>query len=79
MGLFGNKKSLVPEWAPFFSQKEYAAFLSALDGYFSKTLGLAYEIRDGMVVSESSEFGTKELGERPSGKTIMTLAGMRQP
>lgn len=32
---FGNKEP-IPKWASFFNEKEYAAFIKALDSYIKK-------------------------------------------
>lgn len=62
MGLFSRKKSSIPEWASFFKEKEYAAFIAAIDDYFRKTLNLTYEIQDGTIIPEESTAGFGTFG-----------------
>ena len=52
MSLFGRKT--VPEWASLFAEKEHIAFIAALESYFRKTLNLAYEIHDGVVLPDKT-------------------------
>jgi hypothetical protein len=62
MGIFGKKKSIVPEWASFFSEKEYDAFVKAIDLYFREKLKLSYELREGAIFVPENEFGFQKLG-----------------
>ena len=61
MGLFG-KKVIVPEWAAFFGEKEYAVFLKAVDLYFKGKLKLKYEMEDGIVKPGENPYGLSNLG-----------------
>lgn len=51
----------IPEWASFFDNKEYSAFINELDNYF-KSLNIGYELSDGQVEVETNEFGFNVLG-----------------
>lgn len=62
MGIFGKKKSIVPEWASFFSDKEYDAFVKAIDLYFREKLKLSYELREGAILVPENEYGFQKLG-----------------
>jgi hypothetical protein len=61
MGLFG-KKVVIPEWATFFSEKEYSVFSKAVDSYLKGKLKLVYEIRDGVVEIQDNQYGLSNLG-----------------
>lgn len=58
MGAFMKKR---PDWASFFRDEAYAAFVSALDGYF-KQLGAEYRLGEGMLEVDESVFGHSHLG-----------------
>lgn len=51
----------VPEWADFFTAKEYAAFTQALDNYFSNQQ-VDYQIDDGVMQLKESWYGMDNLG-----------------
>jgi hypothetical protein len=61
MGLFSRKKDLVPQWAAFFSAKEYAAFIGAIAQY-ADAQGVGWDERDGMLTFQQSEFGDNSYG-----------------
>ena len=60
--MFFFKKNAVPEWASVLNQKEYAAFISAVEQYF-KRRGGSFELDDGIVrLAENDwEFGLSNL------------------
>jgi hypothetical protein len=61
MGLFSRKKDSVPQWASFFSAKEYAVFIGAVTNY-ADALGVAWENRDGILVLLQGEFADHQYG-----------------
>lgn len=56
-----NQAQAVPEWAAFFSEKEYQLFLGALTRYFTSK-GLTFEIADGVLTTDEEKFGFQKLG-----------------
>jgi hypothetical protein len=62
MSFINRKKGSIPPWASFFSETEYAAFLSAIDSFFQNTLHLPYTIQDGAVIPAENEYNLNCLG-----------------
>lgn len=54
-------KTNVPEWASFFDEKEYSLFINEIDNYL-KNLNIQYEIGDGQIHVNETEFGFGNLG-----------------
>lgn len=50
-----------PEWAVFFDDEEYQAFMAAIDHYFA-VKQMPYEIGDGIITIQSKQFGGGQLG-----------------
>lgn len=51
----------IPEWASFFDNKEYSAFIKEIETYF-KNLNIQFEIGDGQIETNDNEFGFSNLG-----------------
>jgi len=51
----------IPEWASFFDNKEYSAFIKEIETYF-KNLNIQFEIGDGQIETNENEFGFSNLG-----------------
>jgi len=56
-----NNNSPKPEWASFFTDKEYAVFIEKADNYFKK-LKIEYQIFEGYLEVDSKDFGFERLG-----------------
>jgi hypothetical protein len=51
----------IPEWASFFDNKEYSAFIKEIETYF-KNLNIQFKIGDGQIETNENEFGFSNLG-----------------
>lgn len=51
----------IPEWASFFDNKEYSAFIKEIEIYF-KNLNIQFEIGDGQIETNENEFGFSNPG-----------------
>ena len=58
---FKKAKNQLPEWASFFKEKEYNAFIKVVGSYFSRK-GIGYKIEDGVVILEDDSLGFNNLG-----------------
>jgi hypothetical protein len=54
--LFKKKQTKTPEWASFFNDKQYNAFIKALDGYFYKK-NITYTLGEGSLTAGPNDFG----------------------
>jgi hypothetical protein len=61
---FFNKRTgrtIVPEWASFFDDKEYSVFIEEINNFFEK-LNIQYKISDGQVIVDDNDFSFRNLG-----------------
>lgn len=60
---FFNKKNKypVPEWASFFTEKEFNDFVKELNAYFQPK-GISPDLEAGLVIVNDQEFGAEQLG-----------------
>ncbi|MDL2284805.1 hypothetical protein LJC19_06665 [Oxalobacter sp. OttesenSCG-928-P03] len=56
-----EKKPEIPEWASFFTQEEYTAFLAGVDQYF-RDMAVTYTLEDGIIEVDPNEFRFSKLG-----------------
>jgi hypothetical protein len=56
-----DKNSNMPEWASFFSSREYLIFIEEIHKYFEK-ISTTYSIFDGVINVEETVFGHNQLG-----------------